>query len=348
MKKQHLPSAIPILAAIILAVISFYFFSNNATTKTRDLFHLPSQTEKTQTLPLSKYAVPMLLEADFTPSAITLADSLDLGIAPQARQFFFSDSFARDKRISGTITLPPAPGTYPVLLLLRGWADEEIYYSGYGTKNAAAYFAQNGYITVAPDFLGYADSDPYADSPIEARFQTYTAAITLYSSLGNLNTALSGAGLNYSINPEKVGVWGHSNGGQISLALLAVTGDPIPTTLWAPVTIPFPDNIVHYAADQDDRGALIRNLVHDFKSSYDESVFTPTNYLDRITAPMLLHQGTADDAVPVEWNDDFSKKMDSLGKDVIYHVYPGVDHNMRPSWGTVIRRDVEFFNAYLQ
>ena len=304
---------------------------------------------ETEDKPLQKYSFPRLKQASFTPSDIRIGEELDLGTDVQVNQFFYSDSFAPDKKISGSITFPDTPGTYPVVVLYRGWADEEVYYTGYGTKNAAAYFARNGYIAVAPDFLGYAASDERSYDTAESRFQTYTSALTLLRSLDNITAALEDEeDLNYVLDSERVGIWGHSNGGQITLSVLALTGEPIPTTLWAPVTIPFPDNILHYAGDNIDGGTYIRNLVADFRSEYNDEMYTPTSYLTWIDAPILLHQGGLDDAVPPKWSDDFAEAMEALGKDVTYYTYPNADHNMRPDWGTVIRRDLEHFNAYLK
>ncbi|MDP2649646.1 MAG: prolyl oligopeptidase family serine peptidase, partial [bacterium] len=64
-----------------------------------------------------------------------------------------------------------------------------------GTRHSAEVFtsppAGGGFITLAPDFLGYGESaSPSADS-IEERFQTYTTALTLLKSIDNLNNALS-------------------------------------------------------------------------------------------------------------------------------------------------------------
>ena len=218
--------------------------------------------------------------------------------------------------------------------MLRGWADEKVYYPGYGTKNAASYFAQRGYITIAPDFLGYGDSDPYSRDFAEARFQMYTSTLTLLASVMNVGPALEQAGIaGYEPDTDRLGMWGHSNGGQIALTVLAVTKRPIPTVLWAPVTLQLPDNILHYSADQPDGGALIKKIVSDFVTEYDEQTFSMTNYTSDIQAPLQLHQGSADEAVPQAWNDDFVARLKGQGKDVMYYVYSQADHNMRPDWG---------------
>ncbi len=344
------------MAGILAAGAYFMMFPGTdwsaETTKIVEDFSKANPIDNEDDLPLEKYSFPSLQktfnDSNYEKATLRIGEAIDLGVTPTVYTFTYSDTFAPDKRISGTVMLPAQPGTYPVIILYRGWADEDVYYSGYGTKNAAAYFAQRGYITVAPDFLGYADSDPSSEDFAEARFQTYTSALTLLRSIENLNQAFDNENISYQVDADKVGIWGHSNGGQITLSVLAVTGERIPSTLWAPVTIPFPDNVLHYAGDMDDRGRLLKNLVAEFRTKYNEELYTPTSYLDEIDAPILVHQGSADDSVPKEWNDNFAEKMEELDKDLTYYEYPGVDHNMRPQWGTVISRDVALFNEYLK
>lgn len=336
-----------IIAGIVAAAaIGYFTFLNPVIPRLlkSEIVSPISNKQRQQEGSLAKYSFPRLKQTSFSASDITLGDQLDLGTNPTATQFFFSDSFAPNKQISGTIMIPDTPGEYPIILLLRGWADEEIYTPGYGTKSAAEYFTQNGYITIAPDYLGYADSDPYSEDFAEARFQTYTTTLTLLNSLQNISDELS----NHTIDVENVGLWGHSNGGQVALATLAITGQDIPTTLWAPVSIAFPDNILHYASEQDDGGALIQDLVQTFKRSYDHRKFSPTNYFQWIEADIQLHQGGQDDAVPQEWSDTFEETMLALGKNIAYHVYSDADHNMKPDWQAVIDRDVKFFDQHLK
>ena len=70
------------------------------------------------------------------------------------------------------------------------------------------------------------------------------------------------------------------------------------------------------------------------------------NYLDRVVAPVQIHQGTADESVPVEWNRDLVRRMQEdgeAGNGVTYYEYTGADHNLVPSWSIVVERDINFF-----
>jgi len=298
--------------------------------------------------PLLRYSFDNLKETVFNPEQIKLYKELSQ-TNPDFSTWLFEFQ-TEGKRATGLANIPlNKPNTeMPIVVLFRGFVPGEIYEPGVGTKRMGEYLAQNGYITLAPDFLGYGDSDKPSSDAMEERFQTYTTALSLLSSLPTLNDALITAGLSAKSDPTNIGIWGHSNGGHIAIAVLAITGKPIPTVLWAPVTKPFPYSILYFTDEYDDNGKGLRKLVADFEKEYDIEQYSPTNYLEWITAPIQLHQGTDDEAVPVRWSDQFVNTMKKINKQISYYTYPGENHNFNlGSWPTLSVRSLDFFNKYL-
>ena len=307
--------------------------------------------------PLDKYSFDNLANSQIQPGKIEILRSLDEN--DKFSSFLFTFSFNPDldeketKKTSGQLNIPQGPGPFPLILMLRGYVDQKRYVTGDGTRNAAEVFADNGYITVAPDFLGYADSDPEAGNIFESRFQTYVTALSLLKSLEQIpeNPSLfSGPSqiTNQLINQSTILLWGHSNGGQIALIVLEITAKSYPTTLWAPVSKSFPYSILYYTDESEDRGKLIRRELAKFETDYNPDLYSLDLYLDRIKAPLLIHQGGNDDAVPVEWSNELVDKLLDLNLSLDYYKYPGADHNLRPSWDTVIARDLKFFESNLK
>ena len=68
---------------------------------------------------------------------------------------------------------------------------------------------------------------------------------------------------------ENIFFWGHSNGGQVALTILEITGKDYPTTLWAPVTKPFPYSILYYTDESEDKGKYIRRELSRFENLYN-------------------------------------------------------------------------------
>jgi len=87
-------------------------------------------------------------------------------------------------------------------------------------------------------------------------------------------------------------------------------------------------------------------LLAEFERDYDVDRYSIYEYFEYIQSPIQLHQGTIDDAVPVEWSDYFNGWMKQMDKDITYYVYSGTDHNLRPNWNTAINRDLVFFRQY--
>lgn len=297
---------------------------------------------------LDKYTIERLSKRSFSPSQIVF----DQATATTSSYTVFTFHYSSDGlKVNGVahvpndaLSSPQAGGKKPVIVQFRGYADQTQYVPGGGTAHSAEVFAQNGFISLAPDFLGYGGSASPSGNVFEERFQTYTSALNLLASVSSIPFADAG----------RVGVWGHSNGGQIALTVLEIIGKPIPTVLWAPVSKPFPYSILYYTDEAVDHGKLLRRELAQFEKEYDVELYSVSNYLDRIRGPVQIHQGTADEAVPEKWSDDLVAALEKTNQDlpageagVTYFVYPGADHNMTGPWNTVVSRDVIFFNKYL-
>lgn len=301
----------------------------------------PITPESTQEIPpaiklLNQFNFEELAQRHFEPGKITLKEVMEVG------DTFISYVFTYEvdgKTVSGMANIPNGEGEkFPVIVMSRGFVAPEIYQTGVGTRPSSRVYARNGYITLAPDFLGFGQSDAPENDVWWERFSKPVQVLQLLASIETLDQA----------DPERVGLWGHSNGGQIALSVLEITGKSYPTTLWAPVTKPFPYSVLYFTDEDADEGQSLRWQLNRLEWDYDVKKFSITKYFDRIAAPITLHQGTADDAVPLEWSDEFVAKMKDLDKEITYHVYPAADHDLRGGWDTVVQRDVQYFNSYLK
>ncbi len=292
--------------------------------------------------PLEKYTIQSLATSDIEGGEVQIEEVIS------EENTYTSYLFSLDhkpslrnreiKKTTGQLNVPEGEGKFPIIVMFRGYVDQEIYETGIGTRKSAAVYAQNEFITIAPDFLGYADSDIQAENIFESRFQTYITALSVLESLDSIP----------KWDGENVFLWGHSNGGQVAITILEITGKDYPTVLWAPVTKSFPYSILYYTDESEDRGKYIRRELAKFENLYDVEHYSIENYLDNINAPIEVHQGTADDAVPTEWTSSFVDILDELEKEVTYYIYSGANHNIVPAWNTVVNRNLTFFNKYLQ
>jgi dipeptidyl aminopeptidase/acylaminoacyl peptidase len=339
---------------LLILAISFASFAagyllngNGFEIKTATISKFNIEVEK----PLEKYTIENLSVADIIPGDFQIdspieeeSDEYDSHVF----KFHFNPNLdgKTNKTTTGQINFPISLNgqnesseilTYPIVAMLRGYINQELFRTGDGTRNAASVFAENGFITVAPDFLGYGGSDSESADIFETRFQTYTTVLALLKSLDQID----------QWDGENIFIWGHSNGGQIAIITLEVTGANIPTTLWAPVTRQFPYSVLYYTDESDDGGKLIRRELSEFEKLYDTDKYSIPVHIDRIKAPILIHHGLNDDAIPEDWIDDFVYLLEESDKEITLFKYPGTDHNMRPVWDTVVEKDLEFFKSYL-
>lgn len=297
-----------------------------------------------KTFPLEKYTIDNLSNTKIYPVPIEMGEILKSD--PSYTSYKFSYSFDPSlldkdlKKVSGLINIPKGTGPFPVVVMFRGYVDQQLYKSGMGTQKAGEYFAKNGFITIAPDFLGYGESDSESKDIFESRFQTYTTAMALLKSLDHSTTQ--------PFDYSSVGIWAHSNGGQVALTLLEVTSQPYPTVLWAPNSAKFPYSILYFLDEAPDNGKLIITKLSEFMSDYDAAKYSFSNYLDRIKAPIQLNQGTMDKAVPVAWSDLLEKEFKEATVSASYIKYAGADHNLTPGWQSAVENNLSFFKSHLK
>lgn len=335
-----------------------------------------------QPLPLEKYTITNLKTYPYLASQITLTQLLEE--KPTYSSYLFEYQ-TMGKTMTGTANLPTASlqeeaQPAPVVILIRGYATPEQYTPGFGTRNAAAVFAQNGYVTLAIDFFGFAGADPEPEDSWEARFIKPINIIELIKSLqetqelqlhlasteptqtnpNNQTSALAVLTPNQAVSSIAVDssslyIWSHSNGGQIALSVLQVLSEPIPTTLWAPVTAPFPYSILFFTRTSEDEGKETRAWLAMFEREYDVFEFSVTQHLDLIEAPLQVHHGSSDQDALLTWSESFAQMIDDENQrrqeesldeiEFEFYKYSEADHNLQPpaNWQQAIQRDLIFF-----
>ena len=310
----------------------------------------PSPVVKITPKPLLAYTFDNLRKTEFPKNQITIGEVISENNDFTSQMFYFSVPKTPGSKImekvSGLANIPKKAGKYPVVIMLRGFVPDNIYKPGIGTQPVGRVLAKNGYITLAPDFLGYGQSASPSSDPFENRFQTYTTALTLLSSLSTLNNGFD-ASYSGKITADlvKIGIWGHSNGGHLALSALAISGFSYPTVLWAPVSVSFPYSILYYTDESDDQGKALRKTLAGFETNYNTDLFSLTNYFNWIKAPLEINQGTADQEVPYWWSDNLVSVLKKDNISVKYLTYPGADHNMLPdSWSGAALNTLDYFN----
>jgi dipeptidyl aminopeptidase/acylaminoacyl peptidase len=268
---------------------------------------------------------------------------------------YFIDYPSDDLTITGIMQVPHGEGPFPVVILNHGYVPRDSYWSGADTWSAAEFLNRRGYLTVAPDFRSWGESD-VGDS----FFSTGQVidALNLISSLSSIREA----------DPLRVGMWGHSMGGGVTTK--AITTDPRirAAVLYAPVSADDAKVIARWgtgckggepgeAADEC-AGAevLTSDLDEHLHLAYTTAAadpffmdqVSPINYFHSVVAPVQIHIGTEDTTTPPEWSDEIYQALLAAGKEAEYYSYPGQGHSFEgKDWRLFMERVADFFDRHL-
>ncbi|MCJ7826351.1 alpha/beta fold hydrolase [Patescibacteria group bacterium] len=258
-------------------------------------------------------------------------------------------------KIFGLLTVPitdPPAGGFPVIIFNHGYIAPNTYVT---TERYVAYvdaFARNGYIVFKPDYRGHGNSDGKPEgayySPAYA-----TDVLNALSSIKKLQVA----------DPNRIGMWGHSMGGNIVLRDIVVdTKDIKAAVIWGGVVGSYDDllNNWHKRATYQPgpqelalRNNYRKNLTDQYGTPDTNPSFwkavDPLSYISDITTPIQLHTGENDEEVPPEFSASLYEKLIIAGKTAEYYIYPEGDHNISsPNFETAMDRSVAFFDKYLK
>ncbi len=247
---------------------------------------------------------------------------------------FMSDG----KWVSGVINVPVLRQAqdvkrYPTIIMIRGYAEKVGYYPGSGSWKMADYLAKEGYVTISIDFLGYGLSDSESSDVMEARFAKVSQVLDLLATIKQQSF----------VDPARVGIWAHSNGGQIALSVLEATGEDYPTVLWAPMTQPFPQSVLDTSESDPDGGAGARAMIAQFTKYYDARRYAFENYYSWVKSPVEIFQGTHDVWCKVEWQQTVVDALNTHGQQATLRVVEGDDHNFSKNWEQVAKETLAYY-----
>lgn len=237
-----------------------------------------------------------------------------------------------DLKIYGIMNVPQGNGPFPVILLNHGYFNASTYQSGDGTDGMANILAAKGYLTLASDYRGFGKSQDVPDQASRGHRPEYAIdVLNLIASVKSLPKA----------DQNKIGMWGHSMGGEVALRTVEAIVTIKTLVLWAPTATRASDNR-GFRAGRQIGGA---NPTSD--TSQDGAA--PMNYLRYIQTPISLHQGLSDTEVNPQGSKELNKALQKEGKQIEYFEYPGQDHNFKNlGWDIISQRTVDFFDKYLK
>ena len=326
------------LTLIVIVIIGFAgyilwqrgFFQANqqiSTSQTSDNGNLESNHSLESTTQNSSSFIEDLRRRQYQGGEIKIEETL----SKEGNYTSYVFSYPSDNlKIYGMMNVPDGNGPFPVIVLNHGYFNTQSFNSGDGSHAMADILAAKGYITLASDSRGFGKSEDTPAQRAGGHKPEYAIdVLNLIASVKSLPKA----------DQNRIGMWGHSMGGEVSLRTVEATDKVKALVLWAPTSGRAADNASFYGGRRSP--AVSSNPALDGAS--------PINYLKYIFTPISLHQGLADKEVKPEWSKNLNEALKKEGKAVEYFEYEGQDHNFKNlGWDKISKRTIDFFDKYLK
>lgn len=256
-------------------------------------------------------------------------------------------------RVNGLLTRPTGdtpPGGWPAIVFIHGYIPPSDYQTTGQYADYVDYLARNGFVVFKIDLRGHGNSEGEAGGG-------YFGSDYIVDTL-NARAALATTDF---VNPDKIGLWGHSMAGNISMRAWAARPEIPAVVIWAGAVYTYGDREKYGINDSSfspnslntQRQSRRRELFEKMGSPSAQSNFwqqvIPTNYANDLKGALQIHHAVDDDVVNVGYSRDLIKILENTSVPHALYEYPSGGHNISgASFETAIQRTVDFYKEYLQ
>jgi fermentation-respiration switch protein FrsA (DUF1100 family) len=296
---------------------------------------------------------PMLIEAmrqrEYPGSDIVIERELESGVNYRR---YYASYLSEGLKIYGLLTIPngerPASG-WPVIVFNHGYIPPSVYRTPQRYIAYVDNLARNGYIVFRTDYRGHDQSEgvargAYGNPDYVVDVLNAVASIKKYP----------------EADPDRIGMWGHSMGGYITLRAMVISPDIKVGVIWAGVVAPYPDLFARGPQATPLVSSTPQPFGRGWRSTWVEEFGTPeenpdfgngisaNSFLADLSGPIQLHHGTADESVPLAASQKLYDEMVAAGMPVEFYTYEGDNHNLAGFFTMAMTRTIQFFDAVLK
>jgi len=265
-------------------------------------------------------------------------------------------------KINGLLTEPtgtPPTDGWPAIVFVHGYIPPTEYKTLERYIDYVDYLARNGFVVFKIDLRGNGDSE---GQPAAAYYSAGYVADTLnaYAALQAANTASSSSVL--KVNPNKIGLWGHSMAGNIVMRSWATKPDIPAVVIWSGAGYTYTDLMKYKLSDpsfqpspesSNSANFRLRGQLQKLYGKPDLSkpfwhAMAPVSFLSDLKGAIQVDQAQDDPVVNINYNRDLMKLFDATSVPHSIYEYPTGGHNITgQSFDQAMQNTVEFYKKYL-
>jgi dipeptidyl aminopeptidase/acylaminoacyl peptidase len=342
---------------ILLILIFFMFlggillFLNLPRQSNKDfpLFQENAVNEGGEIIMENPLSIEYMRRQEYPGSDIVIEQNLEPGTNYQR---FIASYKSEGLKIYGLLTFPngetPNDG-WPAIVFNHGYIPPNEYRT---TERYVAYvdnFARNGYVVFKIDYRGHGNSEGEAVGAYGSLAYTIDA-LNAFFSLQKFE----------KVDPDRIGMWGHSMGGMVTLRSMVINPNIKAGVIWAGVVGSYPELLNNWRRSSSFRPTPSMGRRSSWRTIFQEmygapgenqifwNSISPTSYVNNLSGPIQLHHATGDESVPYEFSQSLHERIQEAGKLSELFIYEEDDHNISKNFSLAAELSLQFFNIHVK
>lgn len=363
----------------VLIVIVFYFRQKEiiavqqSLTRSLQSVAIKEKIIPTPTpMPFADLTIPYLRSRSYKSSLGSLQQ-----IDQNSNYISYLTSYSSDGlKINGLLTVPtgtPPENGWPAIVFVHGYIPPQQYSTLSRYVDYVDYLARNGFVVFKIDLRGNGDSE---GQPAGAYYSAGYVIDTLnaYAALESAHVSSSSATKSITVtpapssnivyvNPEKIGLWGHSMAGNIVMRAWAAMPTIPAVVIWSGAGYTYTDLAKYkiddpsYQPSPDSSNSANFHLRQQLQKLYGSPDLNnpfwhdmaPASFLSDLKGAIQVDQAVDDTVVNIGYNRDLMQLFDKTSVPHQMYEYPSGGHNISGSSFTqAMEHTVEFYKKYLE
>ena len=296
----------------------------------------------------NELTIAALLEREIEGSDILVEQALEDGVNYSR---YIASYISEGNKIYGLLTIPfgdVPEGGFKAIVFNHGYIPPSTYVT---TERYVAYvdaLARSGFVVYKIDMRGHGESEGEAEGSYFSPSYTIDAISALKS--------LQQMGI---VDPEGIGMWGHSMSGNLVLRAMLIEPDIQAAVIWAGAVYSYDDFARYSISDPSfvpsdrprpvSRGQELFNTYGPLTTEepYWQAIAL-TEHIDLLEKPIQLHHSANDNIVNIGYSYDLAQVLFDNGKVYELYEYDSGGHNISsPAFEDAMARTIAFFQRNL-